>query len=68
MCEKSPIWMILVGVWRLMLWLIYTAASFVIDDLSLKPRYVALKAHQLHEEGLISDAEYTQSLHDDPPQ
>ena len=26
-------------------------------------RYTAIKAHNLHEDGLISDAEYTRSLH-----
>jgi len=28
-------------------------------------RYTATKAHNLHEDGLISDAEYTRSVHGD---
>ena len=30
-----------------------------------RSRYTATKAHNLHEDGLISDAEYTRSIHGD---
>ena len=48
-------------IWRF----VFTALDIVLtiaSDKRMKPRHSALKAHTLHEEGLISDSEYMQSL------
>lgn len=37
------------------------AASFAIDERK-KPPYTAIHAHQLHEDGLISDEEYMRCM------
>ncbi len=49
-------------VWRFGL-IVLNAVLDIGFDKHPKSRYTAIKAHNLHEDGLISDAEYTRSLH-----
>jgi hypothetical protein len=60
--RKSIALMALRVIWKFALLFLQVVASFASDEKS-KPRYTALKAQELYDDGLISMVELNKSIH-----